>query len=68
MWTILSGGKLRVEEMICMLCFVIVCSAGSDGETGQSSMWRWVRESEESLSQTAAVSGDGETQHITTAG
>lgn len=41
--------------------------AGPDGETGQPSLWRWLRKSEEPLSQTAAVSGDGETGHITTA-
>lgn len=38
--------------------------AGSDGETGQSSLWRRLRESEEPLSQTAAVSGDGEGGHM----
>lgn len=35
--------------------------AGPDGETGQSSLWRRLREPEEPLSQTAAVSGDGKT-------
>lgn len=36
-----------------------LCS-GPDGEAGQSSVWRRLREPEESLSQAAAVSGDGE--------
>lgn len=39
-------------------------SAGSDGETGQPSLWGRLRESEESLSQTAALSGDGEKARI----
>lgn len=39
-------------------------SAGPDGETGQPSLWRRLRKSQESLSQTAVVSGDGETEHI----
>lgn len=45
---------------------MFVSPAGPDGETGQPSLWRWLRESEEPVSQTAAVSGDGETDHITT--
>lgn len=35
---------------------------GPDGETRQSSVWRRLREPQESLPQTAAVSGDGETK------
>lgn len=42
---------------------LFVSPAGPDGETGQPSLWRRLRESEESMSQTAAVSGDGETEH-----
>lgn len=49
-----------------MLCLVFVSPVGPDGETGQPSLRRWLRESEEPLSQTAAVSGDGETEHFTT--
>lgn len=38
----------------------VLSPAGLDGETRQPLMWRRVRESEEPLSQTAAVSGYGE--------
>lgn len=39
-------------------------SAGPDGETGRPPLWRGLRESEESLPQTVAVSGDGEDSHV----
>lgn len=61
MYTILNG----LKEIICSPSFhVFVSFAGPDGETGQPSLWRRLRESEESLSQTAAVSGDGEAVNI----
>lgn len=57
----------RNESCSSMSCLVFVSPAGPDGETGQPSLWRWLRESEEPLSQTAAVPGDGETEHNKTA-
>lgn len=45
------------------LCHVLF-PAGLDGETGQPSLWRWIRESEEFVSQTVAVSCDGEAGNI----
>lgn len=46
-------------------CRPLVCPppAGPDGETGQPPLWRRLGESEESLSEAAVVSGDGETEH-----
>lgn len=42
--------------------YVSSLEPGPDGETRQSSVWRRLREPQESLPQTAAVSGDGETK------
>lgn len=55
---------LKLWSCLFMPRLLFVSLAGPDGETGQPSLWRRLRESEESLSQTAAVSGDGETEHI----
>lgn len=56
----------------CGRCLVLlravigVCPlwTGSDGEAGQSSVWRRLREPQESLPQAAAVPGDGETHPL----
>lgn len=56
----------------CGRCLVLlhavigVCPlwSGSDGEAGQSSVWRRLREPQESLPQAAAVPGDGETHPL----
>lgn len=43
---------------------LFVSPAGPDGETGQPSLWRQLRESQEPLPQTVAVFGDGEMEHV----
>lgn len=42
----------------------IQSSAGPHGEAGRPPVWGGLRESEESLPQTVAVSGDGEEVHV----
>lgn len=65
-------GKIPLvwKKGVCLFSFLIivlhlfVSPAGLDGETGQPSLWRRLREFEKSLSQTALVLGDGETDHV----
>lgn len=52
------------HRLIHVIIFVPVSPVGPDGETGRPSLWRGLRESEEPLSKTAVVSGDGEKEHI----
>lgn len=52
------------RRLIHVSIFVRVSPVGPDGETGRPPLWRGLRESEEPLSKTAVVSGDGEKEHI----
>lgn len=52
------------HRLIHVIIFVRMSPVGPDGETGRPSLWRGLRESEEPLSKTAIVSGDGEKEHI----
>lgn len=54
------GRCFTLLHVVIAVCFLF--GPGPDGETRQSSVWRRLREPQESLPQTAAVSGDGETK------